>query len=465
MKYIISENYYSDKTLINNIDHFFKKYKVASLLKQSNFNKNKGVSSLKVIKYLFIMVFSGKNLYRILESKNNFLPFSKDVIYRFLKNLSFNWEKFLILLSSNIIKKTIYPLTSSDRSNVLIVDDTYYNRNRSKKVELLSKVRDHTDGKYKKGFRLLSLGWSDGNTFIPIAFNLLSSQNQKTRYNEINPSIDKRTNGYKRRNSSMQNTNDAMLELLERAKAYSIPAKYLLFDSWFSYPKVISKVRELEYHVISMARPMEKIYYKYKGKNMNLKSLYSNLNKSKTSKKEEVIASVKTSMVHKTLGEIPVKLVFLHAENCNHEWVTLISTDLDLADEEIIRIYGKRWDIEVFFKMNKSYLNLAKEFQCRSYDSMVAHTTIVFLRYIYLALELRKEKDPKTIGELFYLVCDDLNDISFITALRLIIDSLKVLLKDVYYLAEENIDELMSQFISSLPLFIRDRKIFFSCES
>lgn len=465
MKYIIPESYYLDKTLINNIDHFFKKYKVSSLLKQSNFNKSKGISCTKIIKYIFIMVFSGKNLYRILESKHNFLPFSKDVVYRFLKNVSFNWEKFLMLLSSNIIKSSLYPLTSKDRTNVLIVDDTYYNRNRSKKVELLSKVRDHTDGKFKKGFRLLTLAWSDGNTFIPVGFNLLSSQNQRTRYNEINPTIDKRTNGYKRRNRSMQNTNDAMIELLEKAKEYSLPAKYVLFDSWFSYPKVLSRVRELEYHVISMARPMYKIYYKYKGKSMNLNTLYKTIKKAKTSKKEEVIASIKTCMVHNTLGEIPIKLVFLHAENCNHEWVTLISTDLELSDEEIIKTYGKRWDIEVFFKMNKSYLNLAKEFQCQSYDSMVAHTTIVFLRYIYLALELRKEKDPKTLGELFYLLCDDLDDISFITAFKLIIESLKVLLKDVLYIAEEKIDELMSQFISSLPLFIKDRKIFFSCES
>jgi len=66
-----------------------------------------------------------------------------------------------------------------------------------------------------------------------------------------------------------------------------------------------------------------------------------------------------------------------------------------------VRIYGKRWDIEVFFKMCKSYLNLSKEFQGRSYDCMVAHTTIVFTRYIMLALERRNGNDLRTLGELF----------------------------------------------------------------
>lgn len=465
MKSIIPDNYYLDKTLVNNIDSFFKKYKVSSLLKQSNFNKDKGVSCINIIKYIFIMVFSGKNLYRILESKHNFIPFSKDVIYRFLKSAYFNWEKFLMLLSSSIIINTICPLTNKERTNVLIVDDSYYSRNRSKKVELLAKVRDHTDGRYKKGFRLLTLGWSDGNTFLPLAFNLLSSQNQKNRYNESNETIDKRTNGFKRRVASIKNTNDAMLALIKKAKAYSIPAKYVLFDSWFSYPSVISKIKEMKLHIISMAKPMDRIYYKYNDKLMNLKKLYSIIKKSKTSKKNDVIASIKVHMVHQSYGEIPVKLVFLHAENCNHEWVTLLSTDLTLSDEEIVRIYGKRWDIEVFFKMNKSYLNLAKEFQCQSYDSMVAHTTIVFLRYIYLSLEMRKQKDPKTMGELFYLICDDLDDINFFTALNLIINTLKTVLKDKLYLAEEKIEELLNQFISIVPSFIQGRKLFFSCES
>lgn len=55
-----------------------------------------------------------------------------------------------------------------------------------------------------------------------------------------------------------------------------------------------------------------------------------------------------------------------------------VPTDPYLSEEEVIRIYGKRWDIEVFFKVSKSYLALAKEYQGRSYDMQVAATTIVF---------------------------------------------------------------------------------------
>jgi len=63
------------------------------------------------------------------------------------------------------------------------------------KVKLLAKVYDHAKKSYKYGFRLLTLGWSDGNTFLPVSSCLLSTENQKNRVNEAE-SLDKRTAGY-----------------------------------------------------------------------------------------------------------------------------------------------------------------------------------------------------------------------------------------------------------------------------
>lgn len=69
------------------------------------------------------------------------------------------------------------------------------------------------------------------------------------------------------------------------------------------------------------------------------------------------------------------------------DWVAFICTNPDLSEEEIIRIYGKRWKIEVFFKTCKSYLNLVGECHSLSYDSLTAHVAIVFARYMMIALE------------------------------------------------------------------------------
>ena len=66
-------------------------------------------------------------------------------------------------------------------ANVLIIDDSMFERNRSKKVELLAKVYDHAKHKYRFGFRMLTLGWSDGSTFLPVNSILLSTENKKRR--------------------------------------------------------------------------------------------------------------------------------------------------------------------------------------------------------------------------------------------------------------------------------------------
>lgn len=74
--------------------------------------------------------------------------------------------------------------------------------------------------------------------------------------------------------------------------------------------------------------------------------------------------------------------------------------------DEIVRTYGKRWDIEVFFKVCKSYLNLSKECRSMSYDAMTAHTAVVFTRYMMLFLESRESNDTRSLGDDFCVMPD-----------------------------------------------------------
>ena len=74
---------------------------------------------------------------------------------------------------------------------------------------------------------------------------------------------------------------------------------------------------------------------------------------------------------------------------------------MTIDENEIIRIYGKRWDIEVFFKTCKSFLKPGTEYHGLSYDALTAHTAFVFLRYMFMSVEKRDDEDDRTIGELF----------------------------------------------------------------
>lgn len=101
--------------------------------------------------------------------------------------------------------------------------------------------------------------------------------------------------------------------------------------------------------------------------------------------------------------------------------------------------------------MCKSYLSLSKEFQGRSYDMMTAHTTIVFMRYIMLALEARNSNDHRTVGGFFYQICDEMQDIQFLEALILILDLLNKTLAESSVISEKLANSIIESFFNELP--------------
>ena len=443
----------NDKQISKSIKRFFTRFHVSSALKASNAYKKKGIPVVEVFQYLFLLIFSNRSMYMSLITGRNTPGFAKDTVYRFMKMIQINWIRFTTLLASRIIKDAIVPLDSKERTNVLIIDDSMFERNRSKKVELLAKAYDHANHRYRFGFRMLTLGWSDGSTFLPVNSVLLSSENKKNRINEA-ADVDKRTVGYKRRMLSMQKGTQAMIELLKIAKKAAIPAKYVLFDSWFSSPSTLHAVKSIGYDIIGMVKKTPKMFFQYNGEAMSLTTIY-NQNKKRRGRSRYLL-SVLVDVVKD--GEvIPAKVVYVRNRNKRKEYLCLISTDTTLDENEIIRIYGKRWDIEVFFKVCKSYLNLSRECNSLSYDAMTAHTAVVFTRYMMLSLESRESNDNRSLGELFLYFSDEMSDITWIQAFQMLLQMFRTMLSDNTELSEEKINDLVDTFMNTLPALLKSQ--------
>ena len=416
----ITQDNQNDKQISKSIKRFFSRFHVSSALKASNAYKHKGIPVIEIFQYLFLLIFSNRSMYMNFITGKNTPSFAKDTVYRFMKMLQINWIRFTTILATRIIKEAIIPLDSEERVNVLTIDDSMFERNRSKKVELLAKTYDHAKKAYKFGFRMLTLGWSDGSTFLPVNSILLSSEKKKNRINEASI-VDKRTVGYKRRQLAMEKGTIAMLELLKAAKSATIPAKYVLFDSWFSSPSTLHAVKEIGYDVIGMVKKTPKMFFRYNNEDMSLTSIY-NKNKKRRGKSKY-----------------------------------LISTDTSLSEEEIIRIYGKRWDTEVFFKVCKSYLNLSKECNSLSYDAMTAHTAVVFTRYMMLSLESREANDTRSLGEIFLYFTDEMSDITWIQAFQMLLQMFRNTLVDELELSEKKLDELVDAFMNAIPTVLKSK--------
>jgi Transposase DDE domain. len=443
----IAQNDYQDKVISDSISRFFKQYHVIALLKAANAYKSKGISLQIVFFALFSAIFTHRSLYMGMLTKRDSYALAKDTVYRFLNAKQINWLKFTSLLSARIAAKSIIPLTQDNRVNVLIIDDSMFSRSRSKNVELLARVYDHAKGVYDRGFRLLTVCWSDGNTVLPVNSCLLSSANAKNRLNEAND-MDHRTLAYKRRQLSQTKAPQVMLELLRSAKAAGVQATHVLFDTWFCSPSSLLDIKSMGYDVVAMAKKTSKVKYLYNGIKMSVPEIFRQSKKRRGRSKYLLSTEIR---IEKEAYSIPARLIYVRNRNKKGQYLVLITTDMGLSEEEVIRLYGKRWGIEVFFKFCKSYLKLSKECRSLSYDAMTAHVAIIFTRYMMLAVENRLAVDERSMGELFYLCTDEMADITWYEAFQQLMRLLEELLTKNLDLSEKELQKILDVFLDALP--------------
>ena len=286
---IVSQNSTNEEALVDCIQRFFSKHHIGKLLKKCNGTKEKGVPAITLLRYKLGNIFVGKSMYMQQKIGSFKEAFSKNTYYRFLNSTKTNWLRFTTLLAADIVNNDLKKLTSEERKDVFIIDDSLFNRSSCKKTELGSRVFDHVDMSYKKGYRMLTLSWSDGNTLIPVN-----------------------------------------------------------------------------------------------------------------------------------------------------------------------RIYGKRWQIEIFFKTCKSMLNLIGECHSLSYDALTAHTAIVFTRYMLLALEQRQNSDQRTLGEIFFFLVDEMADITFSRSFYILMEALVASLQEILKLTDNQISAFVTDFESRLPEYLQE---------
>ena len=388
----MTQNHFDENNLIDCVWRFFSRHHVGRLLARCNGMKEKGVSHVSLLRYKLSNIFVGRSMYMQQRTSSFKEDFSKGTFYRFLNSVKTNWIRFTSLLAADIVNNDLKKLTDDKRKNVFIIDDSLFNRTTCKKTEMGSKVFDHTDMHFKKGFRMLTLSWSDGNTLIPVNSCLLASAKDT---NIIGPvkHFDNRTLASKRRKLAQTKAPEAMMTLLDTALSAGLKADYVLFDSWFSNPAQITAIHSKGKDVIAMIKKSSRIKY---------------------------------------------------------------SQDTTLSKEEIIRIYGKRWQIELFFKTCKSTLNLIGECHSLSYDALTAHVAIVLTRYMLIAMEQHQNEDQRTLGELFFFLVDEMADITFSRSLDILMGALMASIQVILKLSDEQLTVFTADFEARLSEYLRN---------
>ena len=452
---IVPSNTDNEQEISNTISRFISDFKIGALLKKCNCKKEKGIPYMELFTYILCNVFRDRSMYMQQKTGSFKESFSKNTYYRFLNSVRSNWFRFTTLLSERIVNGHLRDLTSDDRADCFVIDDSLYERVGYKHTELVSTVFDHVSMKYKKGFRLMTLGWTDGCSFVPINFSLLASSKEENIIGKVKD-CDRRSLAGKRRSMARSKGTDVMIQLVDEAMKAGHRAKYVLFDSWFSNPHQIVQLKDRGLDVIAMVKVSSNISYEIDGQRKNIKQIYDSCKKRRGRSRYLLSVAVKVGKEKNDGHSVDARIVCVRNRANRKDWLAIICTDMTLSEEEIIRIYGKRWDIEVFFKTCKSFLCLGSEYHGLSYDALTAHVALVFTRYMLMSVAKRNDEDNRTLGELFFFMVDEVADISFNRSMSILLDAMIASIQSVFQATEEQICAFTRDFIGKLPKYMRE---------
>jgi len=367
-----------------------------TILTKSNFTKKEGVAVHMVVLHFVYMLVMNKKIFTFRKQSND--SFKKDVYYRLLANSSYNWRSLLSLSSLKILS-LLHKIQDSKAIKVFIIDDTVEDKVGKNVEGSCDSLWSNKEKRNIRGLNIVSLNYSDGFSNFMLDFAIAMNKYARVAVEDFTNKIDHRTNAYKRRVETMKGKSQIAIDMVKRAVNSGIQADYLLVDSWYSKPVFIKEMNELGLRVISRMANNNKIW-NFVGKEKTLEAIYNKFKALKTAKPGKYGKKIKFTyfsavVEHKTAGKL--KIVFIKTKE---KLIPIVSTDLNISDEEIIEIYKRRWDIEQGYKELREHFGFGKE-ENRIYEALVARITLSFFTYNIVSYINRISNEPKTIGGLF----------------------------------------------------------------
>lgn len=368
--------------------------------------KKRGITGFEVFRTLFVLRFLDFDNVRqlIISGVSKEVAHQKDVLYSFLNNPSIPWRKIMRLFfkqtHSIILKNTLEQ--DNTEPKCLVLDDTILEKT-GKTIEKLGKVFDHCTHIYQLGMKVLTLGYYDGKSFVPIDFSIHNepgkNKNRGLKKKELDAQFSKErpaeSPGYERKKEISKDKISIALEMIKRCHNKWLKIDYVLADSWFVCEKFIKGIKNIneKLHIIGQMKTNRIVLIEGKSykadkipelKRQNIQ--YSNIFKCH-------YISLKINY-----KGIEMRGYWIKMKGQNN-WNLLISTHQGLSFTKAMKCYKNRWSIEVFFKDCKQNLGL-KSCQSTDFDAHIATVSIVYMNYMVLALKKRFE-DYETLGVLF----------------------------------------------------------------
>lgn len=391
----------NDEQLGAGLTRLLKQFNLGAVGKILKASKTRGICSKKIFLTLFLFPFFGITniLGWVRSGLSEDSDGKKDVYYNLINNSRINWRAIVHHFAKGFAAtvKSKSDDQPGDLPGCLVVDDTTLDKT-GKKMEFIGKVFDHCSHSYQLGMKVLTLGWWDGKSFIPLDFSIHHEPGKKNdrglKAREISQQYTKdrpaKCPSLKRIAELSASKIDEAVRMIARALKQGFIPQYVLADSWFITDGFIKSVLALgtrqtgPIHVLGLMKTNRKV--EFNGRIYRADSLPGIF-------RDRIRKCAKLKCQYLSLKVVyqdtPLKVFFVKI-NGHDSWKLLISTNERSTFMKAMENYQIRWTIEVFFKDAKQSLMLGT-CQSNDFDAHIATISLAFMHYIVLALGKRFE--------------------------------------------------------------------------
>jgi hypothetical protein len=289
-----------------------------------------------------------------------------------------NWEVTDLLKNYHHRMK----LTAGKSSvGILSIDDTMVEkRTMTKKMEGLIFHYSHTKGRNTYGHCIVSSHYRLGTISIPCDFDFYLNEKEASKVETL-----------------FKTKIEIAEELIDRFEPFGNEKVYVAMDSWYTSEKLIKAILAREFHCIGAVKMNRVFRLSEYGEKHKLSRYVSNL---KNSSFETMVLNGEAYLVRRKdvfMNGIGQVTLVITKRKKDRSIRCVLSTDMDMSTESILKIYGYRWDIEVGYLYLKDRLGMG-HYQMRRLKAIKKYCALVIIAYGLLEI-LRVANKEKSVGQ------------------------------------------------------------------
>lgn len=262
-----------------------------------------------------------------------------------------------------------------------IMDDTVLEKaGRPKHIEGLGWHYSHSKGRVIYGHSMVSSQYRVGSVSFPYDFRFYRNQKEALK-NKV----------------EFKTKQDIARQFIEDFKPFFDEKVYVLLDSWYTSKEIIKAAKDRQFDIIGGIKGNRIFKLHENGQKHRVSTYAKNVRNTSFEEIDLDGGAFLVKRVECYIPEVGKAVILISKRKKDRSKCFILSTDTSLSNEEILRYYSYRWDIETGYLYCKDRLGLG-HYQMRKMKAIEKFCALVFSAFCYLEA-LRFQNNESSIGQ------------------------------------------------------------------